>query len=152
MFDLTRRDNSRSLDAFNPFREMEDFGRSFFSNPFNSFFGMKDLAEFKMDVTDEGDHYLLQADLPGFKKKDIELDIDNDVLTIRAERRSSVEEKDRKNKVVRMERSYGSYSRQFDVSGIDSDKITARYEDGVLKLRLPKREKALPNARKLEIE
>ena len=74
------------------------------------------------------------------------------MLTIRAERKSKVEEKDKKDKVIRMERSYGSYQRSFDLSGVDADKIKAKYEDGVLRLTLPKLERPLPQGRRLEIE
>lgn len=152
MFELSRRNNNHHLSAYNPFREMEEFERNFFANPLGSFFGTGDLAEFKTDVTDEGDHYLLEADLPGFDKKDITLDISGDTLTVHAERHSKVEEKDKKDKIIRMERSYGSYSRQFDISGVDAAKIKAKYDNGVLKLTLPKKEQTLPESTRLEIE
>ena len=151
MFELTRRNNNHHVNSYNPFREMEEFERNFFS-PFGNFFGMQDLAEFKTDVTDEGDHYLLEADLPGFDKKDIKLDINDDTLTVHAERHSKIEEKDKKNKVIRMERSYGSYSRQFDVSGVDTDNIKAKYDNGVLRPTLPKKDRPLPESKRLEIE
>ena len=148
MFELTRRNNNHPVNAYNPFREMEEMER----NLFGSFFGNNDLAEFKSDLTDEGDHYLLESDLPGFDKNDIHLDIDNDILTVSAERHSQLEEKDKKDKVIRMERSYGSYSRSFDVSGVKTDEIKAKYENGVLKLTLPKKDKAKPDTKHLEIE
>lgn len=151
MFEISRR-NNRHMNSYNPFREIEEFEKNFFENPWGNFFGMQDLAEFKTDVTDEGDHYLLEADLPGFDKNDINLDITGDTLTVHAERRSRIEEKDKKDKVIRMERSYGSYSRQFDVSGIDTDKIKAKYDNGVLKIEMPKKESVLPKAKRLEIE
>lgn len=142
MFDITRRNNNnRNVSRYNPYREMEEFERNFFSDPFGSFFNNRDLAEFKTDVIDEGDHYLLEADLPGFEKKDIKLDLDGDVLTVNAERHSKVEQKE-KDKIVRVERSYGSYSRSFDMSGIDTNGIKAAYENGVLKLTLPRKKKA----------
>ncbi len=78
--------------------------------------------------------------------------IHDDMLTIRAERKSKVEEKDQKDKVIRMERSYGSYQRSFDISGVDADKVKAKYVDGVLRLTLPKLERPLPQGRRLEIE
>ncbi len=137
MFELM---NNNYLNSWNPFHAMNDF------------FGHSDLAEFKTDISDEGDHYLLEADLPGFDKKDIQLSLQDNMLNIQAERHSKFEEKDAQNKVVRMERSYGSYSRQFDVSGIDTDHISAKYEDGVLKLNMPKKQETLPQARMLEIE
>ena len=150
MFGLTRR--NQDMTTFNPWREMEEFEKAFFSNPFGSFFNAPALNQFRTDVTDEGDHYLLETDLPGFEKKDITLDIHDDMLTIRAERKSKVEEKDQKDKVIRMERSYGSYQRSFDISGVDADQIKAKYTDGVLRLTLPKLERPLAQGRRLEIE
>ena len=151
MFELTRRNNNHNVNAYNPFHDMEEFERSFFY-PFDSFFGTSDLAEFKTDLVDEGDSYLLEADLPGFDKKDIKLDIKDDVLTVKAERHSKTEEKDSQHKVIRRERSYGCYSRQFDVSGIKTDEIKAKYDNGVLKLTLPKKEEESPKSKTLEIE
>lgn len=151
MFDLTRR-NNHHINAYNPFREMEEFERNFFKDPFGSFFEMHDLAEFKTDVTDEGDKYVLEADLPGFEKKDIHLNINGDNLTIHAERHSSTEEKDKKKKAVRIERSYGSYSRSFNIADVEADKIKAKYDNGVLKLLLPKKQHTLSGGRTLEIE
>ena len=140
MFGLTRR--NQDMTTFNPWREMEEFEKAFFGRPFGSFFDTPAFNQFRTDVTDEGDHYLLEADLPGFEKKDITLDIQNDTLIVRAERKSKVEEKDKKDKVIRMERSYG----------VDADKIKAKYVDGVLRLTLPKLEQRLPEGRRLEIE
>ena len=150
MFGLTRR--NQDISTYNPWREMEEFEKAFFGRPFGSFFDTPAFAQFRTDVTDEGDHYLLEADLPGFEKKDITLDIQNDTLIVRAERKSKVEEKDKKDKVIRMERSYGSYQRSFDISGVDADKIKAKYVDGVLRLTLPKLEQRLPEGRRLEID
>lgn len=152
MFELTNRKNHRQVAAYNPFRDMEEMERRFFSDPFGAFFGTQDLAEFKTDVTDEGDRYLLEADLPGFDKKDIHLDISGDTLTVSAERHSKIEEKDKKDKVVRVERSYGTYSRSFDISGIDAGGIKAKYENGVLALTLPKKDVIVPESRRLDIE
>ena len=147
MFGLTRR--NQDMTAYNPWREMEEFEKAFFGAPFRSFFDTPAFNQFRTDVTDEGDHYRLETDLPGFEKKDITLDIRDNTLIVRAERKSKIEEKD---KVIRMERSYGSYQRSFDISGVDADKIKAKYVDGVLKLTLPKLEQRLPEGRRLEIE
>ena len=87
MFELARR-NNHHVESYNPFREMEEFEKKFFANPFAGFFEAPALAEFKTDVADEGDHYLLEADLPGFEKKDIHLDVNGDVLRVHAERHS----------------------------------------------------------------
>ena len=145
MFEMMNRSN-----YYNPFREMEQLEKQFFGD--SDFFSQKDLAEFKTDVLDEGDHYELEADLPGFNKEDIHLELQGDNLVISAERHSNAEEKNKDGKVVRMERSYGSYQRSFNVSQIDTDHIRAAYDNGVLKLTLPKQNAQLPQSRVLEIE
>lgn len=151
MFELTRRNDNNTMHTYNPFREMEEMERRFFGPHFDDFFRNTDLAEFKTDVTDEGDHYLLEADLPGFNKEDIHLDLADDTLTIRAERHSNAEKKE-KHQVVRVERSCGSYCRSFDLSGIEAENIKAKYADGVLQLILPKKAEIVPASRQIEIE
>ncbi len=152
MFELRPYHKFNSDISYNPFREMEDFERKFFGEPFGAFFRNGDIAEFKTDITDEGDSFVLEADLPGFDKNDIHLDLSDNTLTINAERHSEHEQKDKKDKYVHIERSYGKYSRQFDVSGINTDAIKAKYENGVLKLTLPKKQKEVPESKHLEIE
>ena len=138
-----------SLSAWNPFSEMEEMERRLFNN---DFFTNRGLAEFKTDITDEGDHYELKADLPGFKKEDIKLSLNGDTLTIKAERHSDFEDQDKKSGYLRCERSYGSYSRSFDVTGVDVSQISASYNDGVLRIRLPKQAPKQPDARTIVIE
>lgn len=96
-------------------------------------------------------NYILEADLPGFEKGDVKLDVKDDILTIKAERHTETEKKDKDSRSICCERSYGSYSRQFDVSGIDTDKISAKYENGVLKLTMPKKEAPKETSKHLEI-
>ena len=82
MFDMRpyRNNNDRrnNLSAYNPFREMDAFERNFFNDPFGSWFDHSALASFKTDIKDNGDSYTLEADLPGFDKKDIHLDVNGD--------------------------------------------------------------------------
>lgn len=108
-------------------------------------------GEIKTDITDTGDAFKLEADLPGFKKEDIKIGLENDRLTISAERRDEREEKGR-NGCIRRERSYGSFTRSFDVSGIDTSNISAAYNDGVLTLNLPKRPELVPENRQIAIQ
>ena len=96
MFGLTRR--NQDISTYNPWREMEEFEKAFFGRPFGSFFDTPAFAQFRTDVTDEGDHYLLEADLPGFEKKDITLDIQNDTLIVRAERNPRSRKRTRRTK------------------------------------------------------
>ncbi|MPM90364.1 Acid shock protein [bioreactor metagenome] len=143
MFELVPYTRKRNVTFYNPFDELEDMQRRFF--------GETAVREFKTDIRDEGEHYLLEADLPGFKKEDISVNIEGDTLTIRAERTESTDEKDSKGNYIKRERSYGSFSRSFDMTGIRVEDIAAAYENGVLKLTLPKRQETLPTSRKLEI-
>ena len=87
----------------------------------------------------------------GATKEDIHVDVDGDTMTIRAERHSEHEDQDKKGNYVRCERSYGSYQRAFDISGIDVDRISAQYADGVLKLDMPKKS-ATVSAKQIEIQ
>ena len=145
MFELRpfeRRNNH--VAAYDPWDQME---RAFFGD---GSWG-RGLSEFKTDIQDKGDSYLLEADLPGFKKEDIHVDVDGDTMTIRAERHSEHEDQDKKGNYVRCERSYGSYQRAFDISGVEVANISAQYNDGVLKLNMPKKS-AVVNAKQIEIQ
>ena len=145
MFELTPFDRRRRNNAiFNPFQELEDFQKSFFRD--------SSLTAFKTDIQDTGDAYVLQADLPGFQKEDINVDIDDNYLTISAQRSTENEEKDKKGNYIRRERSYGSFSRSFDISSVKADEISAEYTNGVLKLTMPKRDATVASARKVEIK
>ena len=148
MFEL-RPYRRNTMSTWNPFSEMEEMARRFFNN---DFFTGRGLAEFKTDITDEGDHYELKADLPGFKKEDIQLQLDGDTLTIQAQRHSEHEEQEKKGKYVCCERSYGAYSRSFDVSGIRTEDIKAAYDNGVLDLKLPKKTAEVSSSRQISIE
>ena len=153
MFELRPFDHRNNrVSAYNPFREMENFERAFFGDNFWGDRGFNALAEFKTDIQDKGDSYLLEADLPGFKKEDIHIDLDGDTMTISAERHSDHEEKDKEGNYLRCERSYGSYQRSFDVSGIEESGLKAEYADGVLKLTLPKKQQTVSSARRIEIQ
>ena len=133
----------------NPFREMDSLARVLFDEPF--FSTEAEIRPFKTDIRKTEEGYLLEADLPGFEKKDISVGIDGDRLTIKAQRHSEVEDKENKDKFVRIERSYGSYERSFSVAGLDTEKIDAKYENGVLSLNMPLKEPTVPPSRQLEI-
>ena len=153
MFELRPFDHRNNhLRTYDPFREMEELERAFFGRPFAPERGFAGLSEFKTDIRDQGDSYLLEADLPGFRKEDIHIDLDGDTMTIRAERHSEHEEKDKEGSYLRCERSYGSYQRSFDVSGIEESGLKAEYADGVLKLTMPKKQQTVSSARRIEIE
>ena len=135
--------NRKNHSVYNPFQDFDDLERAFFSD--------RSLGELKTDIKDTGDSYTLEADLPGFRKEDIHLELSGDTLTISAERHSEHEKKEQRGKYVCVERSYGSYSRSFDATGIDVEGIEASYEGGVLDLKLPKQTVATPETKQIEI-
>ena len=117
-----------------------------------AFWGNSSLSEFRTDIQDAGDRFVLEADLPGFNKDDIHVDLNGDNLTISATRHSEYEQKDKKGNYVQCERSYGAYTRNFRTDGIDKSAIKASYRDGVLRLDLPKLAEETPKTQRLAIE
>lgn len=134
------RSNDNLFDVF------DDFERQFFGRT------KATLPDFRTDIRELDGKYILEAELPGFAKEDIHLDLKDGILTISAQHSENKEEKDEKGTYVRRERRYGSYSRSFDVTGIDEEGITAAYQNGVLELTLPKTIPVVPEARKIAIE
>lgn len=128
----------------NLFNFWDNMEKSFFGNSFDTF------SQFRTDILDNGDHYTLQAELPGFQKEDIKISIDGDHLNITAVHDESKEEQ--KDNFVRRERKYGSFTRSFDISAIDGDQITAAYKDGILELNLPKRTQTTDGSRTITIQ
>ncbi len=143
MFELIPFDRHMRSASFDPFRMLDEMDRRFFANA-------PAVTAFRTDVIDNGDSFKLECELPGFKKEDIKIDIENDCLTISAER--SYDKKDEKENYIKRERVYGSFSRSFDVSGINVDGIEAAYTDGVLNVTLPKKAAEVPASRRLEIK
>lgn len=125
-------------------RFFNDFDRDFFA----PFFGTA--AAFRTDITDSGDAYLLESELPGFNKEEIKVSVEGDRLIIRAEHEEKSEEKDARRYVHR-ERTYGTFTRSFDIDGIDVENIGAKYENGVLTLTLPKEKEKTPAGRTIAI-
>ncbi len=132
--------------AYDPFRVFDDMEKTV-----NRELSTTNLSTFKTDVRREGENYILEADLPGFKKENISIELADGYMTIRAERRSGFEEKEQRGSYIRCERSYGSYERSFDTSGIDVDRMEASFSDGVLTLTMPKLVEVAPAPRRLEI-
>ena len=134
------RSNDNMFDTF------DNFARDFFRSSNTS------LPAFRTDIRDVDGKYVLEAELPGFNKEDISLDVKDGILTITAEHKENSDQKDEKGNYLRRERRYGSFTRSFDITGIDEAGITASYNNGVLELNLPKAQPAVPEARRIAIE
>ena len=130
----------------NLYDTFDNFTRDFFRK------SNAELPAFRTDIRDTGDSYVLEAELPGFRKEDISLDLKDSILTITASHDESSETKDEKGSYIRRERRYGSFQRSFDVTGIDERAITAAYESGVLAVTLPKAKPAEPETYKIAIQ
>jgi HSP20 family protein len=129
---------------FDPFRDIDRLAEQMLGVPAGSPRAPRFMP---MDLYRSGDHYVLHADLPGVDPGSVDVSVDNGTLTIRAERTSRTEES---VQWLASERFTGSFLRQLSLGeGIDSDAISATYENGVLTVTIPVAEKAKP--RKIEI-
>ena len=103
-----------------------------------------------VDIREEEDKYILDAELPGMKKEDVHIEVKDGVLTLSGERKFENEEK--RDDYTRIERSYGSYQRTFTLPDhVDEEKIEAAYSEGVLTIVLPKGEEAKPKQIEVEV-
>ena len=137
-----------------PFDRNDDNFFDLFDNFERKFFGNSSAAlpDFRTDIRDAGDRFVLEAELPGFSKEDIKLDVKDGILTISAQHSENKDEKDDKGSYIRRERRFGSFTRSFDVTGVDEEHITASYNNGVLELNLPKAVPVVPEAKRIAIE
>jgi len=122
-----------------------------FFEPWNEWFqdgfAGRQLTSPKVNITDDKNSYNLELAAPGLQKKDFKIDVNGNVLTISAQKEERKEEKE--DKYTRQEYNYSSFSRSFTLpEEVQQDKIDAIYENGVLKLALPKNEKATQNSHK----
>ena len=112
-----------------------------------------DFGKMKCDIYEKDGAYHLEMDVPGFDKKDVQIEIDdNDYLTITAEKSSENNEEDDDQNYIRKERNYGKYQRSFYVGGIDKDNIQANFENGILKISMPKKEEEKSSKKTIEIK
>lgn len=137
---------SRTEDVFN------DFFDSFFNDDF--FTPMRNLDNrfggFKVDVSDQGEKYLIEADLPGMDKENLKIDYENHYLTISAQRSESKEVQE--NSYIRKERQSGEYRRSFYIDNIQPDGIEATFRNGVLKIEMKKMPQISSGGKTIEIK
>jgi len=143
-----------------PVEEMERWFEDLFRSPFSllskrAWPELRELTEFetlspRVDISEEGNELVLKADMPGVEKKDIDITIADNMLTISGEK--THEEKVEKGSYVRCERTHGSFFRRFELpSDIDADKIKAHLENGVLEVRLSKTEESKSRSKKITV-
>ena len=123
-------------------------------NLFNDFFnenslGFSGINSMKADIRENDKEYIIEAEIPGAKKEEIKLDLRDDRLTISVER--SEETKEERDNYIRRERRFGATSRSFLVENVKQEDVSAKYENGVLSIILPKSEEKKTNNR-IEIQ
>ena len=144
MFDMVpfRRRGRGLTEREDPFNQMVD---SFFNDALSVFEG-----GFKTDIKEEEDKFVLEAELPGMTKDDIELEINENILTIKA--RKEDERREEQKNYIRRERRTGSYQRSFRIKNVNEEEIKARHENGILIVDLPKEEPSRPKRKTIDIE
>lgn len=138
MTDLTRFNPFRGLSRVDPFgRDLDDVFKGFFLAPMP--FSQFSQGQFPIDVTEDDKNFKVRAELPGFGKEEINVSVSGDQVSISAETKKEKEEK-KGSQVVLRECYYGKQFRSFTLpQAVDDAKTTARYEEGVLNLVLPKK-------------
>ena len=105
-----------------------------------------------VNVKEKKDGFEIEMSAPGLKKEDFNVDLSNSVLTISCAKKEEDETKDEDGRYTRQEFSYQSFSRSFNLpETVDHEKIDAKYEDGILKLNIPKKEEVIPSSKRIEI-
>ena len=150
MFNLVPFDKrNRGLSAAdNRGTDMDLFFENFFRDPFSPAY-FNGGRQMRVDIRETEKEFILDADLPGIKKDQINMEVNDDQLTI-----SVVEDENKETKkegYIYRERRYGTISRSFPLTNIDADKITAAFENGMLSVTLPKKEPGLPTSRRIDI-
>lgn len=132
------------LIRFDPFRDLDRLSQELWEQATGTW-----AARMPMDAVRRGDDVEITFELPGVDPESIDVEVENNVLTVRAERREEHERRDGDEVLVR-ERRFGRYSRQISLGdNLDTDKLEATYQDGLLKVTVPVAEQARP--RKIEV-
>ena len=136
------------------FPRTNDLFDTVFDDMFTSpIFNARNDMVMKTDITEKDGNYMLDMELPGCRKEDIHLELNDGYLNVSASRNTNKEEKDDKGNLIRQERYSGSFSRSFYVGeNVKEEDIKASYDNGELKITFPKEPKALPQKKVISIE
>ena len=143
-----------SLIRWEPFREMDEFFRQYspLMNRLTRGVGDQD-GEWmpRANISETDKEYLIKAELPEVRKEDVKITLENGVITISGERKQEKEHKDENE--IRVESFYGSFTRSFSLpDNIDPNGVKAESKDGVLKVRIPKKEATRPKAITIQVQ
>jgi HSP20 family protein len=143
----------RELTPYRPLSPAEmlrgSFPSNFFENLFNSSFMAGFNSGMRSDIRETQQDFTLEVEMPGFAKENINVECSEGHLTITASNTQETDES--KGSYVRQERQYGTISRSYRIDGIDENRITAQYQDGILKLTLPKSNEVTNKVKRIDI-
>lgn len=114
--------------------------RNYFGDIFEDFMPTTREDNMKCDIYEKDGDYHIEMDVPGFDKSEIKIEAKKDYLTITAEKSNEVNEEDESKKYIHRERTYGKYQRSFYLHDLDKEKIDAEFNNGVLKIVVPKKD------------
>jgi HSP20 family protein len=158
----TRKDMEKGRQAGPPIPLIEEkWYEDLFKRPISLFnhppgwaalkFSDMEEMSFTADIFEEGDDVVVKADMPGVKKEDVDVSLSDDMITIRGERKK--EEKVERKDYYRVERAYGSFTRSFRLpADVQTDRAEAKFDQGVLEIRIPKMEEARSKTKKVPIK
>ncbi|WP_283584349.1 Hsp20/alpha crystallin family protein [Limosilactobacillus difficilis] len=106
----------------------------------------------RTDIAETGKEYRVKIDMPGFQKKNIHIEYQNNILTVSCQRDTFSDESDKEGNILHSERNYGQMSRQYRLPDVDLNKVNAKYEDGVLIINLPKLQVSGGNGNSISID
>jgi HSP20 family protein len=134
---------------------MRHFIRNFFDDDifmdyFDIFGNKNGHMPIRTDIRETDKEYIIEAEMPGFTKDQIDISLNNGYITIRADRKDETNEE--RNGYIRKERRHGQFQRSFRLSNIREDEITAKYENGILKVTLPKKQEGVNGMRRIDIQ
>ena len=128
------------------------FDRDFFGGR-DPLYGKHARNLMKTDIKENDSLYILDIDLPGFKKNEVQIELNNGYLTVSAAKGLDKDEQDKDGRYIRRERYSGQVARSFYVGDLKPEDISAKYEDGILKLSLPKEvQRQMPSSNRIAIE
>ncbi|EOC99581.1 Hsp20/alpha crystallin family protein [Caldisalinibacter kiritimatiensis] len=132
-------------DLFKPF-----FDDDFYSNLPDVLTPNFNHMSMRADIKETNKEYIIEAEMPGFNKDEIDISVDSGYIIIKADKRNEVSEE--RQGYIRKERRYGHVQRSFKLHNIEEDSITAKYENGILKVTLPKSTDGKDNGRRIDIQ
>lgn len=137
-----------SIQRPSDFFDVENFFDADFYNPFSPVF--RNSGQIRVDIKDRGNDYLVEAEVPGFSKDEISVEVFEDRLTISAKKEELTDEKN--ENYLRKERNYQTVTRSFTIPDIVSERATAKFENGLLSIVLPKKDESQRRGREINIQ